>query len=45
MGVVCIPRHLKEELVWVTDTWLWVISNVILFKLVIPLRNYGINLF
>ena len=29
---VHISRHLKEELAWVTDKWLWVISNIMLFK-------------
>ena len=38
MGV-CISRHLKEELAWATDKkWLQVISNIMLFKTVIPLR-------
>ena len=32
-------RHLKEELAWVIDKWLWVISNKMLFKTVIRLRN------
>ena len=32
-------KHLKEELVWAIYEWLWVISNGILFKTVIPLRN------
>ena len=32
-------RHLKEELVWATDKRLQVISNKMLFKTVIPLRN------
>ena len=43
MGVACvdihISKHLKEELAWATDKWLWVISNIMLFKIVIPLRN------
>ena len=29
---VCILRHLKEELAWAIDKWLWVISNKMLFK-------------
>ena len=33
---VRISRHLKE-LVWAIDKWLWVISNKMLFKTVIPL--------
>ena len=36
---VCVSRHLKEELAWVIDKWLWVISNKMLFKTVVPLRN------
>ena len=43
VGVACVGVHvlkcLKEELVWATDKRLWVISNIILFKTVIPLRN------
>ena len=35
---VCISRDLKEELAWVIDEWLWVISNKMLFKTVIPIR-------
>ena len=23
-----VSRHLKEELAWPTDKWLWVISNI-----------------
>ena len=34
-----VLRSLKEELAWATDKWLQVISNIILFKTVIPLRN------
>ena len=33
---VCVLRHLKEELAWVIDKWLWVISNKMS---VLPLRN------
>ena len=29
----------KEELAWVIDKWLWAISNKMLFKTVVPLRN------
>ena len=38
MGVH-ILRHLKEELAWAIDKQLQVISNIMLFKTVIPLRN------
>ena len=31
--------RLKEELAWVIDKWLWAISNKMLFKTVVPLRN------
>ena len=30
---------LKEELAWVIDKRLWIISNKMLFKIVLPLRN------
>ena len=33
-----VVRNLKEELAWAIDKWLWVISNTVLFKTVIPLR-------
>ena len=36
---VLILRHLKEELVWVIDKWLQAITNKMLFKAVISLRN------
>ena len=43
MGVayvnVHVSRHLKEELAWVIDKRLWAISNKMLFKTVLPLRN------
>ena len=39
MNVRILLRHLKEELGWAIDKWLWVISNKILFKTVVPLRN------
>ena len=32
-------KHLKEELAWAIDERLQVISNKMLFKTVIPLRN------
>ena len=35
---VHVVRNLKEELAWAIDKWLWVISNTVLFKTVIPLR-------
>ena len=34
-----VSRRLKEELTWVIDKRLWVISNKMLFKTVVPLRN------
>ena len=34
-----ISRRLKEELAWVIDKQLRVISNKMLFKTVVPLRN------
>ena len=36
---VRILRHLKEELAWAIGKWLWVISDKMLFKTVILLRN------
>ena len=36
---ICVLRHLKEELAWVIDKRLRVISNKMLFKTVIPLKN------
>ena len=49
VGVACvgihISRQLKEELTWATDKQLKVISNIMLFKKVIPLRNLRIKLF
>ena len=35
---VHVSRCLKEELALAIDKWLWVISNTMLFKTVIPLR-------
>ena len=35
---ICVSKHSKEELSWAVDEWLQVISNKILFKMVIPLR-------
>ena len=37
-GYVLVLRHLKEELAWAIDIWLWLIINTMLFKTVIPLR-------
>ena len=45
MGAVHILKHLKEELAWATNKWLLVISNTVLFKTVITLRNKRIKLF
>ena len=28
----CISSHLKEQLAWAVDKWLWVISTIMLFK-------------
>ena len=43
MGVayvnVRVSKHVKEELVWAIDKRRQVISNKILIKIVIPLRN------
>ena len=39
MGVVSVSRDLEVELAWATDKGLQVISNIMLFKMVIPLRN------
>ena len=36
---VHVPRHLKEELAWVINKRLRVISNKMLFKTVVSLRN------
>ena len=36
---VHISRRLKKELVWAADRQLQVISNKMLFKTVVPLRN------
>ena len=38
-GDVCISRCLKEELALVIDKRIRVISNKMLFKTVVPLRN------
>ena len=39
VGVVRVSGYLKEELAWATDKWLWVISNIMLLKIAISLRN------
>ena len=36
---VHVSKCLKEELAWAIDKQLCVISNIMLFKTVIPLRN------
>ena len=36
---VSVLKHLKEELAWAIHKRLWVISNIMLFKIVIPQRN------
>ena len=36
---VRVTRRLKEELAWVVDKRLRAISNKVLFKTVVPLRN------
>ena len=40
-----VLRLLKEELAWVINKWLQVISNKMLFITVVPLRNQRINRF
>ena len=43
MGVACVDvrvsRRLREELAWTADKWLWVIINIVLLIIVIPIRN------
>ena len=39
VGVVHLSIEAYEELAWATEKWLLVISNIIFFKTVIPLRN------
>ena len=36
---MCVSRNLKEELAWAKDKLFRIISNIMLFKTVIPLRN------
>ena len=40
-----VLRRLKQELAWATDKQLRVISNILLFKTLIPLRNLRIKPF
>ena len=40
---VCISKSLKEELAWATDERLQVISNTMLVKTVISLRNSAVR--
>ena len=42
---VHVSRHLKQELAWAIDKRLLVISNIMLFETVIPLRIYRTKLF
>ena len=39
---VHISKHFKEELARAIDEWLQVISYIMLFKTVVPLRKYRI---
>ena len=39
MQGVHVSRLLKEELAWATDKWLQLISNMMLFKTVVPLKS------
>ena len=39
---VYLSKHLKEELVWATDKWLQVNSNIMLFKTLVPLTNKAV---
>ena len=36
---VHVLRHLTEELAWAIDKWLWLISNRMFLKTVMPLGN------
>ena len=42
---VSLLRHLKQELTWATDERLRIISNTMLFKAIISLRNLRIKPF
>ena len=35
VNVICIWRHLEEELDWATDKQIWVITSVMLFIVVV----------
>ena len=37
---VRVSKSVKEELAWAIDKWLWVFSSKMLFKTVIPLKNF-----
>ena len=39
--IIQVSSGLKEELVWATNKWLWVIINIM--QLAIPLRNLHKN--
>ena len=45
VGVVQISRLLKEKVAWATDKWIRIISNIMLYKTVMPLKNYRIQPF
>ena len=38
ISVACVLGHLKEELAWATDKWLWFINTTVLLKTIVPLR-------
>ena len=40
-----VLRRLKEELAWVINKWLQVISSKMVFKTAVPLRNKSIKPF
>ena len=39
MGIVYILRLLKVKLAWAIDKQLWIISNIMLCKTIMTLRN------
>ena len=45
MGIVQVSRHFKEEMAWAIDKQVQVISNIMLFKAVIPVKKQRITLF
>ena len=45
VGVVRISILLKEKVAWATDKWIRIISNIMLYKTVMTLRNYRIQPF